>query len=124
MQPAFFQHGVPALFASAGRKYPIYFHYPWSEEDTVEIELPPGFALDNAEAPAPFASPGISEYKPTLSVTKDGKFLVYKRSFYFGAGGSLTYPVSSYPVLKDFFDALYKQDNHTVALKLASEAKP
>jgi hypothetical protein len=124
MQPAFFQHGVPALFANADRKYPIYFHYPWSEEDYVEIELPPGFALDNAEAPAPFASPGISEYKPALSVTKDGKMLVYKRNFYFGAGGALTYPVSSYPLLKDYFDALYKQDNHTIALKLASEPKP
>lgn len=124
MQPAFFQNGVPALFPNAYRKYPIYFHYPWSEEDSVEIELPPGFALDNAEAPSPFSSPGLSEYKPRLSVTKDGRTLIYKRDFYFGAGGALTYPVSSYSVVKDFFDALYKQDSHTVALKLTAEAKP
>ena len=46
LQPAFFQHGLRPLFATASRKYPIYFHYPWSENDQVEFELPKGYALD------------------------------------------------------------------------------
>jgi Domain of Unknown Function with PDB structure (DUF3857) len=124
IQPAFFQYGVPALFASADRKYPIYFHYPWSEEDYVEIELPPGFALDSAESPAPLSSPGITEYKPKLSVTSDGRTLVYKRDFFFGGGGALTYPVTSYSALKDLFDLVHTQDSHTIALKLTTETKP
>ena len=33
VQPAFFQYGVKPLFSSATRKYAIYFHYPWSEDD-------------------------------------------------------------------------------------------
>jgi len=117
LQPAFFQHGVGPLFATAGRKYPIYFQYPWSEDDKVEFELPKGYALDNADSPVPFGSAGISEYRPSLAVTSDGSLLVYKRTFYFGGGGSVLYPVESYPQLRNFFDTLHKQDSHSIALK-------
>ena len=120
LQPAFFQHGIEPLFATASRKYPIYFHYPWSEDDRVEIELPTGYALDNADAPAPFGSPPISEYKPRLAATKDGKTLVYTRTFFFGGGGNVLFPVQSYGQLKAYFDQLHKQDNHSIALKQAA----
>jgi hypothetical protein len=124
VQPAFFQYGVPAVFSASDRKYPIYFHYPWSESDEVEIQLPAGFALDNADAPAPFASSNITVYKPSLSVSSDNKLLVYKRDFFFGGGGALNYPVTTYSQLKGLFDMLHKQDNHSIALKQTTESKP
>jgi hypothetical protein len=117
LQPAFFQHGVAPLFATTNRKYPIYFHYPWSEDDVVEIDLPKGYALDSADAPSPFASGEISEYKPSLAASTDGTLLVYKRKFFFGGKGSVLYPVSAYPALKTYFDTMHKQDNHSIALK-------
>ncbi len=117
LQPAFFQHGLKPLFATANRKYPVYFHYPWSEKDEVEVELPKGYALDNADAPSPFASGEISAYKPSLAASDDGSLLVYKRNFFFGAGGSLLYPVESYVGVKGYFDAVHKQDSHSIALK-------
>jgi len=117
IQPAFFQHGVGPLFATGSRKYQVYFHYPWSEDDKVEIDLPAGYALDNADAPSPFGSGQISTYKPSLSITSDGKTLVYKRNFFFGGGGNLLFPVEAYPQIKAYFDQLHKQDNHSVALK-------
>jgi len=117
LQPAFFQHGVEPMFATASRKNQVYFHYPWSEDDKVEIELPAGYALDNADAPAPFGSAPISEYKPKLAVTSDGKTMVYTRTFFFGGGGNVLFPVQSYQQLKAYFDQLHKQDNHSIALK-------
>jgi hypothetical protein len=114
LQPAFFQHGVGPLFATTDRKYPVYFHYPWSEDDRVEIGLPKGYALDNADAPAPFGSGSISDYKPSLGVTSDGKTLVYKRTFFFGG---VLFQVETYPLLKNYFDLMHKQDNHSIALK-------
>lgn len=120
LQPALFQHGVGPLFSTSERKYPIYFHYPWSEEDTVDIELPAGFALDNAEQPAPFASGAISAYKPFMGVSADGRLLRFKRNFFFGGNGALLYPVETYPHLKAYFDMLQKSDNHTIALKQAA----
>ncbi|HEY2962056.1 MAG TPA: DUF3857 and transglutaminase domain-containing protein [Pyrinomonadaceae bacterium] len=122
LQPAFFQHGVEPLFATTNRKYEIYFHYPWAEDDKVEIELPAGYALDNADAPAPFGSGQISNYKPSLAVTSDGKTLVYKRNFFFGGGGNVLFPVETYPQIKAYFDQLHKQDNHSVALKQGTTA--
>ena len=122
LQPAFFQRGLNALFSTSSRRHAIYFSYPWSEEDEISIELPPGFSLDNADAPAPFGSKPVSEYKPALSITKDGRTLIYKRQFYFGGAGSLLFPVGTYRQLKDYFDALHKQDNHAVALKQSAAA--
>lgn len=120
IQPAFFQRGVEPLFATAGRKHPIYFHFPWSEDDLVNIELPPGYALDNADAPAPFGSGKISEYRPALSITSDGKTLVYKRAFFFGGGNAVLFPLETYSAMKGYFDQLHKQDNHNIALKQAA----
>jgi transglutaminase-like putative cysteine protease len=117
LQPAFFQHGIGPLFATTNRQYDVYFHYPWSESDEVNIDLPKGYALDNADAPAPFGSGAITEYKPNLAVTSDGSMLVYKRSFFFGGGGTVLYPVQSYPQLKAYFDMVHKQDNHSIVLK-------
>jgi hypothetical protein len=116
-QPAFFQHGRGPLFATAARRYPVYFHYPWSEKDDVQVQLPKGYALDSADAPSPFGAKGISEYTPQLSASTDGSTLIFKRNFYFGDGASVLYPPEGYSQLKNYFDTLHKQDNHGVALK-------
>ena len=117
VEPAFFQHGVGPLFSASSRKFDVYFHYPWSEEDEVFIKLPPGYALDNADAPSPFDSSGISGYKPTLASVDGGKALLFKREFYFGGKNSIIFPVASYDRLKTYFDVLHKSDTHTITLK-------
>ena len=120
LQPAFFQRGLNSLFSTSARRHAIYFNYPWSEEDEVHIELPAGFTLDTPDAPAAFGSKPISEYTPILSITKDGRTLVYKRQFYFGGDGRILFPVEAYAQLKAYFDTLHKQDSHAVVLKQAA----
>lgn len=122
LQPAFFQRGLGPLFATSTRHHAVYFNFPWSEEDKVTIDLPEGFSLDSADSPAGFTSLPASEYKPSVGITKDGRTLIYKRSFYFGGGGQILFPVGSYALLKTFFDTLHKQDNHTITLKQAAVA--
>ena len=117
LQPAFFEHGIGPLFSGSERRHPIYFHYPWLEEDEVRIDLPAGYALDNADAPAPITVVGVSEYKPSIAVTKDGKTLIYKRRFFFGASERILFPVTAYTSLKALFDAINKEDDHTITLK-------
>lgn len=117
LQPAFFQRGLKPLFSDSARQYPVYFHYPWFEEDEVIIELPAGFSLDNADAPAPFSGGPVGEYKATIGITKDGRTLHFTRSFFFGGGGNILFPVGAYPQLKNFFDVLNTQDSHTITLK-------
>jgi hypothetical protein len=114
LQPAFFQKGIGPLFPTSNRRHDIYFHFPWTEEDDVTIDLPEGFALDNAESPASFNFGEVGKYEVNLAITKDKKTLVYKRKLKFSG---LVFPKSSYESLKKAFDAMHQQDNHAVTLK-------
>ncbi len=83
----------------------------------VEIELPKGFALDNADAPQPFTAAQIGKYEVKLSITNDNRALVYQRNFFFGGGDAILFPAKSYAQLKKIFDILHQEDEHTITLK-------
>jgi hypothetical protein len=127
LQPGLFEHGEHSLFSSATRKYAIYFHYPWSEQDHLTIDLPAGFALDNADAPAPITpefTQGVCAQKIRMAVTTDGRTLLYDRSFFFGAHSNILFPVQSYTPLKTLFDMIHQANDHTVTLKQIAAAAP
>jgi len=120
LQPGFFEHGESSLFSTATRKYDIYFHYPWSEHDHLVIDLPTGFTLDNAEAPAPIKpemTQGICGQNIKIAVTTDGRTLIYDRTFFFGGHGIILFPAQSYASLKTLFDLVHQADDHTITLK-------
>ena len=117
LQPEFFERGVAPLFPTSERRHSVYFHYPWSEDDTVEISLPAGFSLDNADAPEGFTASNVGQYEVRIAVTQDKRTLLYQRKFHFGANGNLVFPQTSYPQLKKVFDTLHEKDNHTITLK-------
>ena len=117
LQPSFFEYGEPALFPSATRKFDVYFHYPWTEDDDIEIILPAGFDLDNAEKPAPFGAGEVSQYEMKIAITTDHKTLVVHRKFFFGGGDHVLFPQSAYTQVKNLFDILHKNDEHTITLK-------
>jgi hypothetical protein len=122
LQPGFFEYGSNPLFATATRKYDIFFHYPWSEVDNVEIELPKGFDLDSADTPSEIADAGgIGSLKINMSFNKAANLLKYDRKFHFGGGGNILFPVNAYQPLKNLFDAFHKSDSHTVTLKEAAK---
>jgi hypothetical protein len=83
LQPAFFQKGLAEMFPTSARQTDVYFHFPWTEDDQVTIDLPPGYSLDNAEQPPPINFGDAGSYQPRLGLTKDLKTLEYKRNFRF-----------------------------------------
>jgi len=119
LQPAFFQKGIAPLFSTKTREHDIYFPYAWFEQDDVEIVLPPGYVLDNAEAPASFPIGEFGNYKIVIGLTPDQKTLVYQRDFKFSG---LMFPKGSYAQLKQVFDTIHQQDNHTITLKQGTAA--
>ncbi|MGH9755829.1 MAG: DUF3857 domain-containing protein [Blastocatellia bacterium] len=123
LQPAFFQKGVGQMFSTSGRQHDIYFRYLWTEEDQVVIELPEGYALDNADSPGDLAFGEVGHCKITIGVTQDQRTLEYKRNFKFTA---LIFQKETYPSLKQAFDVLHQRDNHAITLKqgAAPAAKP
>lgn len=117
-QPGYFTHGQQPIFASATRKYDIYFTYPWSEEDDIEIALPAGYELDNAERPGDVADPGnIGSLKLNIGVNAAQTFLKVQRHFHFGGGGQILFSSGVYQPLKNLFDAFNKTDTHTLTLR-------
>jgi transglutaminase-like putative cysteine protease len=120
LQPGFFERGVAPLFSTNARKNDVYFHYPWSEKDEISIELPVGFTLDNADAPAPIPASmtqGICSQSIKMGVDERNHTLVYQRDFFFGGRDSILFPVASYGALKNLFDSLQKANDHTITLK-------
>jgi hypothetical protein len=118
LQPGYFEYGSNPLFSSATRKYDIFFPYPWSEKDDIEIQLPQGFALDSAESPGTVADPSkIGSLDIRISIDKEKNLLIYKRNFYFGGGSNTLFSASVYQPLKNLFDAFHKSDAHTITLK-------
>jgi Domain of Unknown Function with PDB structure (DUF3857)/Transglutaminase-like superfamily len=118
IQPGYFEYGSNPVFSSATRTHAVYFPYPQSEFDKVEIQLPKGFALDNADAPAPIEDPSkIASLKVTIGIDKVTNSIKYERRFYFGGGGNIYFPVNVYPALKNMFDSFHKADTHTITLK-------
>ena len=119
-QPAIFHANRSALFASSRRVNPIFFSYPWSEDDVIAINMPAGFALDHADLPGPIKV-GSLEYV-TKGQILNGKTFSYHRSFQLGTGGSIVFPASAYGTVKRIFDAVQESDNHSITLKVEDKA--
>ncbi|MBK9154701.1 MAG: DUF3857 domain-containing protein [Chloracidobacterium sp.] len=118
LQPSFFEYGPSALFSSSTRKYDIFFNYAWSETDTINITLPEGFKLDNAENPLPFSDTNrIGSIVFDIKYDTEKHMLIVKRKFHFGARKNILFAASSYPALKNVFDMFHKTDSHTITLR-------
>ncbi len=123
VQPGFFTHGTGPLFKTNERRNDIYFHYGWSEQDEVSIQLPAGYALDSPDAPTPITpemTAGISSQTITIGISSDNRHMVYKRRFFFGGGGNILFGPEKYPSLKQLFEMIQKANDHTITLKQAA----
>ena len=114
---SFFQLGYSSRFPTSERRNAVYFHYPWMEQDSVEIDLPEGYALDHPEAPGSlnFGKPG--RYSVELKVSTDGRVLKYNRELVFGDNGFLLFPKSAYAQVKRAFDKISEEDGKSLTLK-------
>ena len=118
LQPAFFEHGAGSVFPDATRKYDVYFHFPWSESDHITIDLPAGFVLDNADAPAS-VTPEMTRQicAQRIKIASDSHVLIYDRDFFFGGGNAILFPATGYPAIKHLFEVLSQGTEHTITLK-------
>jgi len=118
IQPNFFERSAKPVFETNERRYDVEFHFPYSEQDEITIELPTGYELESPDAPAPLSDPqkiGMNDIK--MLISNDKRVLTYKRQFYWGNGGGLRFPQQSYPVLKQYFEAFHKANTHALTLK-------
>jgi hypothetical protein len=113
--PSVFHQGEASRFSNRDRKYPIYFAYPWTEDDRVTISIPPGFEFATPQVPPQISFGDIGSYEVHASIENRNK-LIYTRKFTYGDKG-LVLPKESYTALKLRFDAVVAADAHTLELK-------
>jgi len=118
LQPGFFEYGAKPEFSGTTRVHPIFFSYPWAENDQIEIQLPAGFALDSADSPGLIADKdSIGSLSISMKTNTEETLLIYDRKFHFGGKGNILFPATAYQPIKTMFDAFQKADAHTVTLK-------
>lgn len=121
VQPAVFEYGSSPVFSSSTRDYDIYFPYPWSEEDEIELTYPEGFEPEDAASPGNVADKGgVSGLNISVSTDEERRRIYYKRDFRFG-DGSIYFKVSSYPGLKTLFDLFHQKDHKSITLRRIDE---
>lgn len=114
LQPSFFKKGGSRVFSADEREFNLYFPYYWSESDDVTITLPEGYELEEATAPVPLPKIQGIGYTPGLKHRQNENVLLYTREFDFSF---INLPQKAYGPIKDVFEVVYEQDNHTVTLK-------
>jgi len=117
--PAVFETGQTADFPSASRRYPVWFPYPWAEDDSLRIDLPPGFTAETLPQLEPIRLQDLGGYDGFLASSMDGTTLLFRRRFEFGHNGALNFPPSEYPGLKKAFDSVAERDAMSVSLTSA-----
>ncbi len=118
LQPGFFEYGKDPEFSTDSRKYGIYFHFPWSEQDDIQITLPKGYSLDSADSPTDINdNQRIGQLKVVMNIDTEKNILFYQRKFYFGKGGYYYFQPESYKAVKGLFDEFHKSNSHLLTLK-------
>jgi hypothetical protein len=114
--PAVFESGRAPEFPASRRQYPVSFPYSWTEDDSVVIQLPSGFAAEGLPLLEPLSLPNLGGYDGLLATSLDGSTLVFRRRFEFGRNGQLYFPPSEYPRLKEAFETVAERDAMSISL--------
>jgi hypothetical protein len=111
LRPALLAHKDESLLTSPRRTNSVYFPYPWSEEDRIEIQLPDGFTPEQLPDDVN-VNIGVGSYQSSYKQEKDR--VVFTRNL--TVNGFIIAP-QLYQTLKSFFDRAHEGDRGVLFLK-------
>ncbi len=110
--PAFlFQSKENQAFAHAQRKYPLYFPYPFTDNDTVTLQVPSGFTPESIPAAQDAKLGNTARYQNVSNF--DGIRLVSQRQLAFNG---IYFDLDKYSELKSFFGKVQTGDEQQAVL--------
>jgi hypothetical protein len=112
LRPSLFRLNFKAPFVAATRTSAIRFPYAWQELDFLSLKLPEGYAPDLAEPPPSLPSSAL-HYRNKLTYLAESRTLRLRREF---SCQGITFPVTSYPGVKTFYDEMARGDQYELAL--------
>jgi transglutaminase-like putative cysteine protease len=110
IRPALLTRADESLTPLPRRVNSIYFHYPWSETDRIEIRVPQGFSVEQLPDPVSLDI-GAARYRSVFS--KAGGCVVYERSLSVNA---IYLSTEHYSAAKAFFDRIHQADRAVLSL--------
>jgi transglutaminase-like putative cysteine protease len=111
VRPAFLSHRDESVTPAPARANSICFPYPWSENDRVVIEPPPGYKIEQLPDPVDLDI-GAAHFHSAVS--REGNNAVYERRLVVNA---INFSVEQYPTVKAFFDRVLQVDRAAVSFK-------
>jgi hypothetical protein len=112
-----FQARQTAAFHPEKRRYAVYFNCPQEEIDDVKLQVPAEYKIESVP-PARQAKPGVVSYE--ISAAPRGNVVEVKRLLVLDG---MTFPVTSYPALRNFFNTVKTDDDAQIVLQNAESAK-
>jgi len=112
-----FQARQTAAFHAEKRLYKVYFNCPYEEIDDVKLKVPAEYKVESVP-PARQAKPGIVSYE--ISAAQQGGVVEVKRLLVLDG---MTFSVTSYPALRNFFNTVKTDDDAQIVLQNAESAK-
>jgi len=112
-----FQARQTAAFHAEKRLYKVYFNCPYEEIDDVKLKVPAEYKVESVP-PARQAKPGIVSYE--ISAAQQGGVVEVKRLLVIDG---MTFSVTSYPALRNFFNTVKTDDDAQIVLQNAESAK-
>jgi hypothetical protein len=108
---AFFEANAKPLFADAKRESPVDLRFPYINQDTVNVKLPPGLTVESVPNAAKIPLPGFAQY--VADYAGAGGTYQQQRAL---AMANTIYKPDEYPQLRDFFQKVGAQDQQQVVL--------
>jgi Domain of Unknown Function with PDB structure (DUF3857) len=105
------------VLKSGPRKYPIYYHYAFTEVDAVSLQLPEGYSAETLAAPQK-VNTNFGKYSSNAGIT--GKYVNLERSLRFGG---VMFPPDKYDELRNFFTKVQTGDELQTVLHQAAPAE-
>jgi hypothetical protein len=119
MQPAVIQRGAQALLTETPRRFSIHFPFPWSEQDTIALQLPADYEVESNETPQAVGlnNGSAAMYAPKLVVDPNARRATFTRTFFVAGDSAIFYPAEAYAQWKNFFTAVRAADDFTLSLR-------
>jgi hypothetical protein len=112
----FLSNTKPA-FPHEKREIPVYFHYPYYQQDVVRVIFPQTIKLESAPSEQELQFQNFAIYKLTSNSTPNS--VTVRRDFILG---ELVFMPNEYPNLRAFYNKFETKDQESIVLTAAAPA--
>ncbi len=101
----FFRAQAKQVFVAPSRKYAVYFHYPYTMVDQVELKLPASVQAESLPKEVSASDPQVAVYQ--AKAVQQGSSIIFQRMF---ALASIYIEAKDYPQLQSFYSQVNASD--------------